>query len=158
MSVTYYRWWKEYGGIQVDQLKPLKELEKQNERLRHVVSDLTPDKLILNEAAKGSFCALFVVVNVLIIYAKSLQSLNAELVAHLVNTALHNVKHRQLMDDYPAFKNNLELAIDTMNREKIAQLGETTPKDQLPWVIISALMSLVVVGVVGAVMWNEGFS
>lgn len=72
--------------------------------------------------------------------------------------ALSGLKFRQLMDDYPTFKNNLELAIDTMNREKIAQLGETNPKGQLPWVIISALVSLVVVGVVGAVMLNEGYS
>jgi hypothetical protein len=54
-SVTYFRWHKEYGGLQVDQLKRLKELEKENERLRRAVSDLTLDKLILNEAAKGNF-------------------------------------------------------------------------------------------------------
>jgi putative transposase len=54
-SVTYYRWRKEYGGLQVGQLKRLKELEKENERLRRAVSDLTLDKLILNEAAKGNF-------------------------------------------------------------------------------------------------------
>ncbi len=54
-SVTYFRWRKEYGGLQVDQLKRLKELEKENERLRRAVSDLTLDKLILNEAAKGNF-------------------------------------------------------------------------------------------------------
>lgn len=54
-SVTYSRWRKEYGGLQVDQLKRLKELEKENERLRRAISDLTLDKLILNEAAKGNF-------------------------------------------------------------------------------------------------------
>lgn len=54
-SVTYYRWRKEYCGLQVDQLKRLKELEKENERLRRAISDLTLDKLILNEAAKGNF-------------------------------------------------------------------------------------------------------
>ena len=54
-EVTYYRWRKEYGGMKTDQLKRLKELEKENERLRRAVSDLTLDKLILTEAAKGNF-------------------------------------------------------------------------------------------------------
>ena len=52
---TYYRWRKEYGGMNRDQLKRLKELEKENARLRRAVSDLTLDKLILTEAAKGNF-------------------------------------------------------------------------------------------------------
>ncbi len=52
---TYYRWRKEYGGMNRDQLKRLKELEKENRRLRRAVSDLTLDKLILTEAAKGNF-------------------------------------------------------------------------------------------------------
>ena len=52
---TYYRWRKEYGGMNRDQLKRLKELEKENARLRRVISDLTLDKLILTEAAKGNF-------------------------------------------------------------------------------------------------------
>ena len=52
---TYYRWRKEYGGMNRDQLKRLKELEKENARLRRAVSDLTLDKLILSEAAKGNF-------------------------------------------------------------------------------------------------------
>ena len=54
-EVTYYRWRKEYGGMKTDQLKRLKELEKENQRLRKAVSDLTLDKLILAEAAKGNF-------------------------------------------------------------------------------------------------------
>ena len=54
-EVTYYRWRKEYGGMGADQLKRLKELEKENQRLRRAVSDLTLDKLILAEAAKGNF-------------------------------------------------------------------------------------------------------
>lgn len=54
-EVTFYRWRKEYGGLSADQLKRLKELEKENERLRRAVSDLTLDKLILAEAAKGNF-------------------------------------------------------------------------------------------------------
>jgi putative transposase len=54
-EVTFYRWPKEYGGMKTDQLKRLKELEKENELLRRAVSDLTLDKLILTEAAKGNF-------------------------------------------------------------------------------------------------------
>ncbi len=49
---TYYRWRKKYGGMGVDQLKELKRLQKENERLRRAVSDLTLDKLILTEATK----------------------------------------------------------------------------------------------------------
>ena len=52
---TYYRWRKEYGGMNRAQLKRLKELEKENQRLRRAVSDLTLDKLILTEAARGNY-------------------------------------------------------------------------------------------------------
>ncbi len=52
---TYYRWRTLYGGMGRDQLKRLKDLEKENQRLRRAVSDLTLDKLILTEAAKGNF-------------------------------------------------------------------------------------------------------
>ena len=52
---TYYRWRKQYGGMGVDQLKQLKRLQKENEQLRRAVSDLTLDKLILKEAARGNF-------------------------------------------------------------------------------------------------------
>ena len=52
---TDYRWRKEYGGLQGDQVKRLKELETENARLRRAVSDLTLDKLILAEAARGNF-------------------------------------------------------------------------------------------------------
>ena len=54
-EVTYYRWRNEYGGLKGDQVKRLKELETENNRLRRAVSDLTLDKLILTEAAKGNF-------------------------------------------------------------------------------------------------------
>ena len=47
--------WNEYGGLKGDQVKRLKELETENNRLRRAVSDLTLDKLILAEAAKGNF-------------------------------------------------------------------------------------------------------
>lgn len=52
---TYYRWRKQYGGMGTEQLKELKRLQKENERLRRAVSDLTLDKLILAEAARGNF-------------------------------------------------------------------------------------------------------
>ena len=54
-EVTYYRWRSEYGGMKLDQVKRLKELEVENGRLRKAVSDLTLDKLILKEAARGNF-------------------------------------------------------------------------------------------------------
>jgi len=52
-DVTYYRWRKEFGGLKIEQAKRLKELEQENARLRKAVSDLTIDKLILSEIAKG---------------------------------------------------------------------------------------------------------
>jgi len=52
---TYYRWRKHYGGMGRDQVKELKRLQKENERLRRAVSDLTLDKLILTEASRGNF-------------------------------------------------------------------------------------------------------
>ena len=50
---SYYRWRKEYGGLKMDQARRMKDLEKENARLRRAVSDLTLDKLILQEAARG---------------------------------------------------------------------------------------------------------
>lgn len=52
---TYYRWRTAYGGLKVDQAKRLKELERENTRLKRAVADLTLDKLILKEAAEGNF-------------------------------------------------------------------------------------------------------
>ena len=54
-SNTYYRWRKEYGGMGASQAKRLKELEKENSRLKRAVADLTLDNLILKEASKGNF-------------------------------------------------------------------------------------------------------
>jgi putative transposase len=51
---TYYRWRKEYGGLRIDQAKRLKQLEQENARLRRAVADLTLDKQILQEAARGN--------------------------------------------------------------------------------------------------------
>ena len=52
---TYYRWRKEYGGMQVNQAKRLKELERENSRLKRAVADLTLDNQILKEASEGNF-------------------------------------------------------------------------------------------------------
>ena len=52
---TYYRWRQEYGGLKLDQAKRLKDLERENARLKRAVADLTLDKLILKEAAEGNF-------------------------------------------------------------------------------------------------------
>jgi putative transposase len=54
-EMTYYRWRQEFGGLKTEQLKRLKNLELENSRLRKAVSDLTLDKLILQEAARGNF-------------------------------------------------------------------------------------------------------
>jgi putative transposase len=54
-EVTYYRWRQEYGGLKSDQVKRLKTLETENAQLRRAISDLTLDKLILQEAARGNF-------------------------------------------------------------------------------------------------------
>ena len=52
---TYYRWRREYGGMRVDQARRLKELEKENGRLKRLVADLTLDKAILKEVSRGNF-------------------------------------------------------------------------------------------------------
>ena len=50
---SYYRWRRTYGGLQMDQARQFKELERENACLRKAVSELTPDKMILNEALSG---------------------------------------------------------------------------------------------------------
>ena len=52
---TYYRWKKEYGGLRIDQAKRLKELEKENARLKRLLADAELDQAILKEAASGNF-------------------------------------------------------------------------------------------------------
>ena len=53
-EITYYRWRKEFGGLQTNQVRRIKDLEQENARLRRAVSDLTIDKMILAEASKGN--------------------------------------------------------------------------------------------------------
>jgi len=52
---SYYRWRKEYGGLRLDQAKRLKDLEKENQRLKKLVAELSLDKAMLEEVAKGNF-------------------------------------------------------------------------------------------------------
>jgi putative transposase len=52
---SYYRWRRDYGGLKLDQAKKLKDLERENERLKKAVSELTLDKLILKEALEGKY-------------------------------------------------------------------------------------------------------
>ena len=52
---TYYRWKKKYGGLRMDQAKRLKDLEKENARLKRLLADAELDKAILREAASGNF-------------------------------------------------------------------------------------------------------
>jgi transposase-like protein len=54
-EVTFYRWRQEFGGLKIEQVKRLKDLELENSRLRKAVSDLTLDKLILQEASRGNY-------------------------------------------------------------------------------------------------------
>jgi len=54
-DVTYYRWRKEYGGLKANQAKKLKDLERENARLKKLVADLSLDKAILKDLAEGNF-------------------------------------------------------------------------------------------------------
>ena len=54
-EVTYYRWRQEFGGLKSDQVRRMKELETENQRLRKPIANLTLDKLILQGAARGNF-------------------------------------------------------------------------------------------------------
>ena len=54
-EITYYRWRKEFGELQTNQVRRIKDLEQENARLRRAVSDLTIDKMILSGASKGNY-------------------------------------------------------------------------------------------------------
>ena len=54
-EATYFRWRAEFGGLKLDQVKRLKELERENARLRKAVADLTLEKVVLKEAASGNW-------------------------------------------------------------------------------------------------------
>ena len=102
---TYYWWRKEYGGMSRDQLKRLKELETENQRLKRVVADLSLGKMIPTEAARGipltgtlceasprGFQALPVAVCALIMCGKPSAYLSAEFSAHSANIALRSAR------------------------------------------------------------------
>ena len=67
---TYYRWRREYGGLNLDQARRLKKLEQENARLKRTIADLALDKQILKEAAEGNFQALHVAESVLITFGR----------------------------------------------------------------------------------------
>ena len=91
----FYRWRKLYGGMGGSQLKRLKELEKGNRRFRRAVSDLTLDKLILTEAARGNFQALHVVANASIMCGGNLACPGVAPAAHWAGTGRHSARcHR----------------------------------------------------------------
>ena len=93
-EVTFYRWREEYAGMSGDQLRRLKELEKENERLRHAVSDLTLDKQILKEAAGGNFQAPRVAASASIMSATGSGSRNAVLAGCCGSIALPSAAPR----------------------------------------------------------------
>jgi len=92
---TFYRWRKLYGGMGRSQLKRLNELEKENQRLRRAVSDLTLDKLILTEAARGNFRALRAVVSASIMCGMSWACLSVVPAAPWVSTVRHRERFRK---------------------------------------------------------------
>ena len=55
LQQSYYRWRKEYGGLEIDQAKRMKELERENRRLKRVVADLSVEKQVLKDIASGNF-------------------------------------------------------------------------------------------------------
>ena len=91
---TYYRWRKEYGGLKTDQARRMKDLEKENARLRRAISDLTLDKLILQEAARGNYWALRDDGAVSIMSARNCLSLNAASAAFWDSTDRRSAKYR----------------------------------------------------------------
>ena len=91
---SYYRWRKEYGGLKIDQAKWLKDLVKENGRLRRAVSDLTLDKLILKEALEGNWYAPPAAGSMLIIFDPSWTSRNVMPVMLSGSIARHNGSHR----------------------------------------------------------------
>ncbi|SPH18791.1 hypothetical protein DEA8626_02336 [Defluviimonas aquaemixtae] len=91
---TYYRWRKQYSGMGTDQLRELNRLQKENERLSKAVSDLTLDKMILTEAARGNFWAPPVVVPVSTLSAKNWVCRNVGLAGCCVSIARRSTSYR----------------------------------------------------------------
>ena len=76
-DATYYKWRKEYGGMGMDQVRRLKELELENKRLRRAVSDLTLDNQILKDVSEGNLQALSVVATLLFVHSRNMAYQNA---------------------------------------------------------------------------------
>ena len=93
-EVTYYRWRQEFGGLKSDQVKRLKDLETENTRLRRAVSDLTLDKLILQEAARGNYCAPRVAAPVSSMFDESCPSPSAAPVRRSASIVRHSARSR----------------------------------------------------------------
>src|SRR5215467_2055615 len=93
-EVTYYRWRQEFGGLKTEQVKRLKDLELENSRLRKAVSDLTLDKLILQEAARGNFLAPRVAAPLLSRSERSCMSPSVAPVRRSGSIARHNARSR----------------------------------------------------------------
>ena len=96
-EVTYYRWRQEFGGLKIEQVKRLKELELENSRLRKAVSDLTLDKLILQEASRGNFQAPRVAVPALSRCERSCMSPSVALARRSDSIARHNASSRAVV-------------------------------------------------------------
>src|SRR5262245_25941561 len=93
-EVTYYRWRQEFGGLKTEQVKRLKDLELENSRLRKAVSDLTLDKLILQEAARGNSYAPCVAVPALSRSGRSCMSPSVAPVRRAGSIARRNARSR----------------------------------------------------------------
>ena len=91
---TCYRWRKEYGGMNRDQLKRLKALEAENQRLRGAVSDLTLDKMILSEAARGNFRGLRAAGDASTMRGRRMACPSAAPAAHWVSTDRRGARFR----------------------------------------------------------------
>src|SRR5256714_12142297 len=96
-EVTYYRWRQEFGGLKIEQVKRLKDLELENSRLRKAVSDLTLDKLILQEAARGNFYAPRVAVPALSRSERSCMSPSVAPARRSGSIARHNARSRAVV-------------------------------------------------------------
>lgn len=89
-KITYYRWRQEYGGMKVEQAKKLKDLEKENARLKRLLANAEVDKAIFKEDASGNWQGLRVNASSLNMLASGLASPNAVLVVYGNNTAQRN--------------------------------------------------------------------
>ena len=105
---TYYRWKKKYGGMGTNQLKELKRLQQENERLRRAVSDLTLDKLILAEAAKGSLRstpARFLVLDEVDAFPLDVEGEGDPVALAIQRTVTYRGKRKILLISTPTIKN-----------------------------------------------------